>query len=65
MEVYVNLEVIRMHADSACSLSSVINLYLPYLVEVTVVVSDGRITTSEIRGSAGMKPLSLETGINC
>jgi len=61
----VNLEVIRMHADSACSLSSVINLYLPYLVEVTVVVSDGRITTSEIRGSAGMKPLSLETGINC
>lgn len=59
----VNSEVIRMHTCSACSVSSVIYLHLPYLVEV--VESDRRITTSEIRESAGMKPWSLETGTNC
>lgn len=52
-----------MHTCSACSVSSVIYLHLPYLVEV--VESDRRITTSEIRESAGMKPWSLETGTNC
>ena len=63
----MNPEVIACSARSlgpVISRLSSLTLIIKYLVEV-VYISDSRITTSDIRESAGMKPWSLKAGINC